>query len=90
MLHEAYDLAQPLEREQWGGVPWRGSRRCPRIVGGTHGERYGGPIRELNDQVRINPMPDPDHLDLLAVQRVMWMGDRDECRRCLGQWGSVL
>ena len=80
-LHEAHDLAQPLECEQRCGVPWRGSRRRARIVGGTHGERGVGPIRKLDDEVRINAVPDPDQHDPLATQRVMWMGDRDGCRR---------
>ena len=83
-LHEAYDLAQPLKREQWGGVLWRDGHRCARIVGGTHGERRVGPIWKLDDEVWINTVSDPDHLDPLAAQRVMWMGDRDAFRRCLG------
>ena len=80
-LHEAHDLAQPLEREQRCRVPWRGSRRRARIVGGTHGERGVGPIRELDDEVRINALPDPDQHDPLATQRVMGMGDCDGFRR---------
>jgi hypothetical protein len=89
-LDEAYDLAQPLEREQRGGVPGRGSHRCTRIVGGTHSERRVGPIRELDDEVWINALPDPDERDLLAAQRMMGMGDSHQFRRWLGKWGSVL
>jgi len=58
-LDEAHDLAQPLECEQ-RCVPWGRGRWCTRIVGGTHGERSVGPIRELDDQVRINTLSDPD------------------------------
>ena len=83
-LHEPYDLAQPFEREQRRGLPWRGSRWCARIIGGTHGECCMGSIRELDDQVWINTVSDPDYLDPLAAQRVMGMGDCDEFRRCLG------
>lgn len=84
VLHEAYHLAQPGEREQRGGVPWRGSRWDARIVGGTHGECGVGAIWELDNQVRINALPDPDQLDPLAAQRVIGMGNRDGFRRRLG------
>lgn len=83
-LDEPYDLAQPFEREQRRGLPWRGSRWCARIIGGTHGECGVGSIGELDDQVWINTVSDPDYLDPLAAQRVMGMGDCDEFRRCLG------
>ena len=83
-LHAPYDLAQPFEREQRRGLPWRGSRWCARIIGGTHGECCMGSIGELDDQVWINTVSDPDSLDPLAAQRVMGMGDCDEFRRCLG------
>src|SRR5918996_1395755 len=73
-LDEAHNLAQPLEGEQWGRVLGRGSDGCPCIVGGTHSECCVGPIRELDDQVRINALPDPDQRDPLAAQRVMGMG----------------
>lgn len=66
-LHEAHDLAQPLDREQRGGVPWRGRRWRARIVGRAHGERGVGPIWELDDQVWINALPDPDQYDPLAA-----------------------
>ena len=89
-LKEAHDLAQPLEREQRGGIPGGRSRRHARIVGGTHGERGVGPIRELDDEVRINALPNPDQHDPLATQWVMWMGDCDGFRSWLGQWGRVL
>ncbi len=80
-LHEAHDLAQPLKRKQRCGVPWRGSRWRARIVSGTHGECGVGPIRELNDEVRVNALPDSDQHDPLATQWVMWMGDRDGFQR---------
>jgi hypothetical protein len=60
VLHEAHDLAQPLKREQRGGIPGGRSRRRARIVSGAHGQRGVGPIRELDDQVGINALPDPD------------------------------
>ena len=80
-LQEAHDLAQPLEREQRRWVSWRRSRWCARIVRRTHGECGVGPIRKLDDEVRINALPAPDQHDPLAAQRVMWMGDRDRFRR---------
>ena len=89
-LHEARDLAQPLEREQRGGGPGRGRWRRARIVGRTHGKCGVGPIREPHDEVRISPLPDPNQCDPLAAERVMRMGDGHRFRRRLGKWGSVL
>ena len=89
-LPEAHDLAQPLKRAQRGGIPGGRSRRRARIVRGTHGERGGGPIRELDEQVGSNALPAPDQEDPLAAQRVLGMGDRDGCRRGWGKGGSVL
>ena len=66
-LKEAHHLAQSFKREQRGGVLWRGRRRCAGIVGGTHGERRVGSIRELDDEVRINTVPDPNQRDALAA-----------------------
>ena len=80
-LHTAHARAQPLEREQRGGAPWRGSRRRAGRGGGAHGERGVGPIWELDDQVRINALPEPDQQDPLAAQRMMRLGDRDGFRR---------
>ena len=73
-----------------GGVGPHARWRRARIVGRTHGERRVGPIRELDDQVRINTVPDPDQRDALAAQRVIRMGDGHRFRRLLGKWGSVL
>jgi len=82
-LHEAHDLAQPIECEQRRWVSWRRLRRRARI-GGV------GPIREPHDEVRSSPLPDPDPGDPLAAERVMRMGDGHRFRRWLEQWGSVL
>ena len=89
-LHEAHDLAQPLECEQRRWVAGRRTRRCARIVGRTHGECGVGSIREPHDEVRISPLPDPDKRDPLTTERVMRMGDGHRFRRWLGKWGSVL
>lgn len=89
-LHQARALAQSLKRAQRCGALSRGRWRRARIVGRTHGERGVGPIRELDDQVWITALPDPDQQDPLAAPWVMWMGDEHRFRRRLGQWGSVL
>jgi hypothetical protein len=89
--HEAHDLAQPAECEQRRWVSGRRIiRQGARIVGRTHGECGVGSIRELDDQVRINALPDPDQPYPLPAQWVMRMGDDHRFRRWLGQWGSVL
>jgi len=89
-LHEAHDLAQPIEGEQRRWVAWRRLRRHARIVSRTHGECGVGPIREPHDEVRISTLADPDQGDPLAAERVMRMGDGHRFRRRLGKWGSVL
>ncbi len=80
-FHKTHNLAQPLERKQRCGVPWRGYRWRARVIGRTHGERRVGPIRELDNQVRINTVPDPNQRDTLAAQRVMGMGDGHRFRK---------
>jgi hypothetical protein len=80
-LYEACDLAEPCECAQRCGGPWRGRWRRARRVGRAHGECGVGPIRQLDDQVRINALPDPDQQGPLAAQRVRGMGDRDGCQR---------
>jgi hypothetical protein len=42
------------------------------------------PVRESDDEIRIEPSAELDDLDLLSTERVMRMGDRDESRRRLG------
>jgi hypothetical protein len=80
-LHEAHDLAQPLEGERRRWVSWRRISRRARIVGRTHGECSVGPIREPHDEVRISTLPDPDKGDMLTAERMMRMGDGHRFRR---------
>jgi hypothetical protein len=49
-----------------------------------------GAIGEPNDQIRISATSDPDDHDLLAIERMVRMGNGDGFRKCLGWWGSVL
>ena len=89
VLHEAYDLAQPIEGEQRPWVSWRRISRRACIVGRTHSECGVSFIREPHDEVRISALPDPDKGDPLAAERVMRMGDGHRFRRRLGKRGSV-
>ena len=86
-LHEAHDLAQPIECEQRSWVSWRRISRRARRVGRTHGECGGGPIREPSTEVRISALPDPDTCDPLAAEGVMRMGAGHRFRRLLGKRG---
>jgi hypothetical protein len=83
-LHEAHDLAQPLEGERRRWVSWRRISRRARIVGRTHGECSVGPIREPHDEVGINALADAHDGDALAAQGVMGMGNGHRSRRRLG------
>lgn len=81
-------LAQPVQRQQMcGGLYGRWS---PRVIGRTQREGGVGPVRELDNEVGISPLPDADDRDALAAQGVMWMGNGDRFRKQLGKWGSVL
>src|SRR5207245_4175059 len=73
-LHEAHDLAQPIECEQRHWVAWRRISRRACIVGRTHGECGVGPIREPYDELRISTLSDPDKGDTLAAERVTRLG----------------
>jgi hypothetical protein len=83
-IEESADLTEPVEIEEVlrpgrGLVLGRGG-----IVRAAHGDGGMVPVRESDDEIRIDPTAELDDLDPLSAERVMGMGDGDESRRRLG------
>ena len=83
-IEEVEDLTKAVEIEEmirprrgitlgWGGV-----------VGAAQGDGGMPPVRESDDEIRINSPAEPDDLDPLSAERMMRMSDGDESRRRLG------
>jgi hypothetical protein len=83
-VEEQADLTEPVEiqevirRERGLAFGGRG------IVRAAHGDGGMVPVRESDNEIRIEPSPELDDLDLLSAERVMRMGDGDESRRRRG------
>jgi hypothetical protein len=54
------------------------------IVGAAQGDGGMPPVRESDDEIRINSPAEPNDLDPLSAERMMRMSDGDESRRRLG------
>ncbi len=84
VLAELDDLAQAVQIQQM----WRGRRRDRlrgrRGVGPTHCDGGVETIRESHDEIGVRAAADANHLDLLAAEGMMWMGNRHKSRRRLG------
>ena len=83
-IDELEDLTKAVEVEEvirprrgialgWGG-----------IVGAAQGDGGMPPVRESDDEIRINSPAEPNDLDPLSAERMMRMGDGDESRGRLG------
>ena len=90
VIEEGDHLAEPLEIEQRDDPSRRGGLRGGRIVGPAHCDGGVGAIGQADDEIRIGSPTDADHVDVLAVERMMRMGDGHRFRRWLGKRGSVL
>lgn len=82
-IEEGADLTEPIEIEEvlrsgQGVILGRGG-----VVRAAHGDGGMVPVRESDDEIRIEPSAELDDLDLLSAERVMRMGDGDESRRRL-------
>jgi hypothetical protein len=69
---------------------WRISLGRTEIISAA--QRDGGvpPVRESDDEIRIDSSAETDDFDPLSAERMMGMGDGDESRGWLGQGGSAL
>ena len=84
VIDELDSLTQAVKVQQ----VWR-SRRTIRIGGGSvvrpaHRDRDVKAVGESNNEVQIGTTADTNNLDLLAVQRMIWMSDGYQSRRSLG------
>jgi hypothetical protein len=83
-IEEDADLTESVEIEEVlrsgrGLVLGRGG-----IVRAAHGNGGMVPVRESDNEIRIETSPELDDLDLLSAERVMRMGDGNGSRRRLG------
>ncbi len=77
-------LPEPVELEEVGSSNREFSIGGSRVVGQTHGHSGVGTIRETHDEVWVGTTPNPDDGNLLAVERMMRMGDGYRFPRWLG------
>ncbi len=90
LLNESSHLPQSFKREQrWFCGAVIGLRHT-RIVSQARGDGSVIAIRHANDEVRIWPTAHPNELDVLSMQGMMGMGDRDPFQRWFVKGGSVL
>jgi len=91
-LDELGDATQSVEVEQVGGVVGeRGSRGIPRlVVSGVDSDGGMVAIGQPNDDVRVLPVPDADHRQLLPSEGMVGMRDGYQSQRGLGRRGSAL
>jgi hypothetical protein len=80
-IEEGADLTESVEIEEVlrrgrGLVLGRGG-----VVRAAHGDGGMVPVREPDNEIRIEPSAELNDLDLLSAKRVMRMGDGDESRR---------
>ena len=89
-IEEFEDLSEAVEVQQV--IRWQQGvvlGRCE-IIGAA--QRDGGmpPVRESDNEIRIDSAAETDDLDPLPMERMMGMGDGDESRRRLRRRGSAL
>ena len=75
-LQQVEHLAQTAEIEEVSSSGGRLRDRWRSIVSEMHGDGGMGAIGQTDDDVRLHPLPDTNHDDLLAVQRVIRMRNR--------------
>ena len=83
-IEELEDLTEAVEIQEVIR-PWREiALGRGEIVGAAQGDGGMPPVRESDDEIRIDSAAEPDDLDPLSAERMMGMGDGDESRRRLG------
>ena len=83
-IEELEDLTEAVEIQEVIR-PWREiALGRGEIIGAAQGDGGMPPVRESDDEIRIESSAEPDDLDPLSAERMMGMGDGDESRRRLG------
>jgi hypothetical protein len=90
VLDEVDELTEAVDIQQVGRAgPW-GLLREAGVVGRTHRDGRVLAVRQADDQIRVNPLANPDNRDSLPAERVMGMGNGHPSRNWLEQGGSML
>ena len=83
-VEESEDLTEAVEIQEVSRR--RGGTGLGRseIIGAAQRDSGMPPVRESDDEIRINSPVEADDLDPLSAEGVMGVDDRDESRRRLG------
>ena len=76
-LTEAVEIQEVIRRREIALVR-------SEIIGAAQGDGGMPPVRESDDEIRIDSPAETDDLDPLSAEWVMGMGDGNESRRRLG------
>ena len=83
-IEEQADLTEPVEIQEMLRTRWDLVLGRRGVVRAAHGDGGMVPVRESDDEIRIEPSAELDDLNSLSAEGVMWMGDGDESRGRLG------
>jgi hypothetical protein len=75
---EAVEIEEVIRPRRRFALGWGG------VVGAAQGDGGMPPVRESDDEIRIDSAAEPDDLDPLPAEWMVGMGDGDESRRRLG------
>jgi hypothetical protein len=79
-----------LEIEQMWSRWWRCRPVWISVIGPAHRNRDMLAIWQTDNEIRVNTAANPDALDLLSAERMIWVGYGYESRRGLGRSGGLL
>lgn len=83
-INELDDLTQTVKVQQVHRGGWGIVIQWSSVIGQTHRNSGVETVRQPNDEVRVSTPADAHDFNLLAVKRMMGMGDRHQFRRLLG------
>lgn len=83
-IEEQADLTEPVEIQEMLRTRWDLVLGRRGVVRAAHGDGGMVPVRESNDEIRIEPSAELDDLDPHSAEWMMRMSDGDESRRSLG------
>lgn len=89
-VEEPEDLTEAVEIQEVSRRRGGSGLGRSEIIGAAQRNGRMPPIRESDDEIRINSAVEADDLDPLSAERMMRMGDGDEFRDWLGQRGNAL